>query len=1155
MAKKFILRKTSAPTAVPAAPVLDGSVGEWLFANGSEIHGPMPQAALKNATAIGGKLRPDSLVWHIHNPVRVQAGILPWLFADGPGFTASAADLPTVQPLICPACHATFLPEDALFLARHASLPYDLLLGPGNAYRFRPMRFTPEGAAVDPCGEITTEMACPACHAALAPSATPPPRPAPHDKNAPERLPPQLATNDGVRKLVAEIQALLNRTGTARILGDVNARQYAELCRRTNARLALCRQLIHDNQPGAALDQAEQSPRLLELCSILPFPDLDQWGQLCARSRWVVPESVDTEGVAEVQRCCNEARTFDPVYAALRRAVLRGLPAEALRILRVLLLMDPDNPLRREDVQRFEQSRQAVLFDAATTAIEAADASALAEPAAELAGAWLVPPDPEPLALVKSEFARLRVVDATRRGAEYAALFAAASAEQNFAAAAAADAALADLRADGLYQPDETALRQLESGRAWFAEAHARQQADEAFTRDLAALGEAVGKPDAVEEIERLRDTIRATGREAPADLLKKADSIVHLRHFRINLRRRLRLLAIAAAGVAALVLLGVLFWHLMLAQQRKTCTASLEQALRAENMTAFDETMAGMSHGLGRLLGASLTKTPAIEALRTRRAELAIRLQNRTATYQRTIAALQEIQANRFEAPASQVLALLASATKAASITDMAVIGRFEEPWRADQNARLGQALAQLPTLTPPAAEVFVTQPFAVATQLVAQYCTPVDAAAGLLGAKPADLEKVGPFVALAAPGRSNLNLRLTALQGLAAATNINSYLDVLVRYSDRFTNDTLSVQLAETLASRREYRAALNAADDLRQRLAAIAASDAWPQARRAVLSLRDTKSLNDLRWVRRKDTGEVFFLIAREKTEAGMHGKWAECYLPLSGDAAPLFKRARVTDDPPYNQGISDQPSRIWHHSEILNDMLARVVPIDHADEGALFLEEQLRRIGTASAWNGTGTPGSNDVPNVAFQIQFLVFLANHLTHLSPLPEWKQILDELNAADVPQANWICLKSGDVKRIDQEGVKALARIFGPNGLLRRLDVRRSATALTARTPLIWAGYVTLDAPAGLHWLTAAPPASFIVLRPDADHSRMIAVDAGAPAQPRLPLIPGEPVLAWSDGSATAPKTAEIARIVNISDPAVLAPLVPVWYPRTIGK
>ena len=163
----------------------------------------------------------------------------------------------------------------------------------------------------------------------------------------------------------------------------------------------------------------------------------------------------------------------------------------------------------------------------------------------------------------------------------------------------------------------------------------------------------------AAEEIERLCIAIRASGGEAPAGLLAKADRIVRQHRFRITLRQRLLLSAKVAAGIDVVVLLGVAVWQLARAQQLKSCTASLEQAIRVENLPAFDQTMAGLSHGLGRLFGSSLAKTPAIEALRARRAELAARMQNRNSAYQTAVAALQQIQANRFDAPAAQVLAL----------------------------------------------------------------------------------------------------------------------------------------------------------------------------------------------------------------------------------------------------------------------------------------------------------------------------------------------------------------------------------------------------------------------------------------------------------------------------------------------------------------
>ena len=132
------------------------------------------------------------------------------------------------------------------------------------------------------------------------------------------------------------------------------------------------------------------------------------------------------------------------------------------------------------------------------------------------------------------------------------------------------------------------------------------------------------------------------------------------------------------------------------------------------------------------------------------------------------------------------------------------------------------------------------------------------------------------------------------------------------------------------------------------------------------------------------------------------------------------------------------------------------------------------------------------------------------------------------------------------------QPGTKLIRAVVQAHFKPARLDdVRRAANAIVERTPLVWAGHVDCGDSTRLHWQTATSPAAIVVLRPDADHVRMIAIDAGASSHPRLPLIPGEPVLAWSDGSATAPKNAEVARLANVPNRADLASLVPSWYPR----
>lgn len=1149
MAKKFILRKTTlpaqgSPSAAPRSP------GEWFHSRGAAIHGPCSQAELKYATAAGGTLSPDGRVWRTDNPAQVPAGCIPWLFPDARPFEEPDTD--PVPALTCPACHASFPPEDALFIAQHPDLPQDLLLGPGHAYRFRPSRFVPEGAAVDPLGETSIDTACPSCHTAMSPqipadSKPAPMRPAPRDKSAPERLPPVLSTPEGVRKLVAEIRGILTRSGSARSVGDVVARQYAELCRRANARLALCQEFIRRGAISAAYDQAEQAPRLLELCADLPFPDLDQWGQLCARSRWALASAIDTSAVEELQACCLAAAPLEPVLQAFRRAVRRGRPEDSLRLLRTLWILDPGNDVWQQDVRTFESARQGKLFEDAEAAIHSNDLAALTPAARELLGPWASPPDPETLGILEAEFSRMRAEDAVRRGADLARQFAEACAVQDFAAAQAADAAYRALLAEGLFKPEADTLAAIESGRAWFEAETALHQANSAFAADLAALQAALDRPGDGETVERLLDTLRATGREIPPAARDAADRIVRQRRFRIALRRRLRLAGRVAAVVVPLLLVGIGIGRVALGNQRRSCCARLEQALRTDNLPAFDGVLEEMRQGTGRLFGGALTRYPPLAARIARRAELAARVQGRDSAYQRAIAGLQHAQAHGFDAPAVEVLGWIEGGNRAAKTLDqVAAIAQIETAWRADQRARLDQALTQLASVAPPAADLYATRPFAAATQEVARYCAQVDAAQGLLGAPAAEREKLAPVAAIASLCKSNLAARLSLLQTAGQAVHLDAYLDALVRYADRFTNDTLSVGLGTALDSRKQYRAALQSQFETQERPDAAA----WIAARKAILDLRATPSLNDLRWVRRKDTGETAFVMGREKTEAGFRGTWAEAYTPLSGDKTPVFKRARITDDPLYNQGLSDQPSRPWRHTEWINDIVSRVVAIDRPAEGARFIEEQIRMVGNLPVWNGVDAPGTNDLPNVAFQVQFLVFFVEPMTRLSSLPEWQQMRTLLRNVDVPEANWICLKNGDVRRIDREGGRELRRIFGPTGLIACLDVRRAAQALTRQTPLVWAGWVDFGAPDQAHWKMRPPPEEACVLRPDPRHG-MLLVRAGRPGAWLLPLIPGEPLLAWSDGAPTARRTAELARAFPQLDAATLIANTPAWYPH----
>ena len=72
-----------------------------------------------------------------------------------------------VAEVVCPNCWHKFPPENLLFIARHADLIGDKVVGPMAYRRFLPARFNLIGNAIDARGMECQDLACPKCHLAI----------------------------------------------------------------------------------------------------------------------------------------------------------------------------------------------------------------------------------------------------------------------------------------------------------------------------------------------------------------------------------------------------------------------------------------------------------------------------------------------------------------------------------------------------------------------------------------------------------------------------------------------------------------------------------------------------------------------------------------------------------------------------------------------------------------------------------------------------------------------------------------------------------------------------------------------------------------------------------------------------------------------------
>jgi hypothetical protein len=1140
---------------------------QWFHLIGTAKTGPLSMAQLK-AAAANGNLPPDAAVWRADIPVRVPAGCLPWLFPAGKaGAFDPGAALPPEPEQTCARCGHRFTASMALYVARDPRLPPDPLLHPGEPYRFLPSRFTPDGQAIDPGGMLTDETACPACHASL----TQPPRPLPAaaagalGQSAAVRtlagsrteaagatpLPPALATVDGVRQLVADLRGMLSRQAGTRTSGEQLARQYAELCRVVAVRLDLCARLMAADMRDEAIRQSNTPPQLSEICALLTFPELDDWRQLCARNRWPMPDRVDAAAAQAIEKTERAPVAVEATLRALRHAVAARRFDLSVRLFHTLMLMDTENARWKEDAAAFEACRQQELIEACQAAIAAEDLPALSKLMDELTGPWVSRPPDAILTPLISELQRLRTADAIVSGRALARRFAAACQSHDFAAAAASATEYETLIQSGVFNPDAATRTDWEAGQSWYRKVCAQNEAAARMARDIAALEAELAKPEPAPGIDAMLSALIAAGAPLDAGLRQRAEAAIANRRRR---ERRLRLRRLAVRAAILLLGLSVLAWgawQTAYTHQLRTWNKQLTAPLAAGDAAGFDRELDRLQRSSNLLLRGRLTNSRDVTALRQRRDGIAaLRLQSDQA-YAAASRELQAIEAAVFDDPQVRVPGLLARSREPPAPRDrLSWLDAYETRWRTNQTQRLAALVTTLPDLAA-ISGAFSSQPFGQATQAVVRLIAQVNAGRLLAGADRTTRNQFAPYADAAQLLAEGLTNRVAALAAMDQATTLAAYFDALARYASRFETDWLASRFDAVLAGRALTLAAVDPVQDFLRRREAITAADAWMKARHAISDLHNIRTLTDLRWVKRKGLDDVAFLQGIEKTEPNLKGQWAPVYLPTATGIQPEFKRAMVLDAVAWGRGLSETPSKAFKHTEIVRDMLDKVTTFTRAEDGESYIEEQFRRVAAMPVWKGTGVPGDNELLNVCFKVQFLLFIAEKMTTISPLPEWQEIQTALKAVDDPDVSWVCFRTTRTRDVDRRGAEALAAIFGPGGPAQRLNVRRAAQQLAGRAPLIWAGQVDRDLAPRIVWRNAAPAAGAAALvgsetRAGKPSPRMLILVDGR-HQPQ----PGQPVLMWADNAPVSQRLKELAALVPDLPPAALAASLPEWFPR----
>jgi len=307
MAKRLVIKKA-------------GVTGDWLFAHAEpnaapcccwRSSRPWPRALVAERPRLAGgqsRARPGGLAAVALSDGR---GVRPADIADSVDATPNAS--------VCPACRAAFAPEDTLFIARQPDLPPDHVLGPDTpavscpraSRRTARHRSGRRGPPPTPPARLPrrARARAAACRRGLAaasrPAATRMHRtPAAATRHAGRHIPAHGRPPRHPQPLVLD-----------RLLGDVVARQYAELCRRATGPP---RALPSASSPRACGARCTSRPPSRRRCSIsargCPSPTSTS-GSKSARATAGPYPFPSTKPPWRRTRCCRETEPLNPCCA------------------------------------------------------------------------------------------------------------------------------------------------------------------------------------------------------------------------------------------------------------------------------------------------------------------------------------------------------------------------------------------------------------------------------------------------------------------------------------------------------------------------------------------------------------------------------------------------------------------------------------------------------------------------------------------------------------------------------------------------------------------------------------------------------------------------------------------------------------------------
>lgn len=203
-----------------------------------------------------------------------------------------------------------------------------------------------------------------------------------------------------------------NREELDRLHGELDAE-----IRSANKRLRECDALLAEGHRSEAIQLAEQEPNLLEVVSILDFPELVEWNDFVAELGLTVTPDLQIDIATDINGAYSEDEPLERLLRKFRVLSLSRAPLRSrIDILRQIAKRDPGTSYWKDDLRSYEEVRIRQIADEARAAITKRDFHGIRAISEELhKKSWYAKPDRRVIEKIDGAMVEIKKLDAVRQ--------------------------------------------------------------------------------------------------------------------------------------------------------------------------------------------------------------------------------------------------------------------------------------------------------------------------------------------------------------------------------------------------------------------------------------------------------------------------------------------------------------------------------------------------------------------------------------------------------------------------------------------------------------------------------------------------------------------------------------------------------------------